>query len=79
MKQGKPAGCQERRCWIECLALLMGEEGEEGEHRHSITFAVAVAVGDVGDDGDNDGGSVRNNGLKETGKQVTEREKPARQ
>lgn len=57
----------------------MGEEGEEEEHLHSITFAVAVAVGDVGDDGDNDGGSVRNNGLKETGKQATEREKPARQ
>lgn len=54
----------------------MGEEGEEGEHLYSITFVVAVAVGD---DGDNDGGSERNNGLKETGKQATEREKPARQ
>ena len=76
MKQGTPGGCQERRCWRECLASLMGEEGEEGEHLYSITFVVAVAVGD---DGDNDGGSERNNGLKETGKQATEREKPARQ
>ena len=54
----------------------MGEEGEEGEHLYSITFAVAVAVGG---DGDNDGGSEKNNGLKETGKQATEREKLARQ
>ena len=52
----------------------MGEEGEEGGYPYSIIFAVG-AVGDGGGSGE---GSERSTGLKETGKQVTEREKLAR-
>lgn len=52
----------------------MGEEGEEGGYPYSIILAVDVVA-----DGEGSGeGSERNTGLKETGKQATEREKLAR-